>query len=144
MPDVASVSISARFGNSFCDEAVRFIGRQTQATAYRTDVYNDLMQRGRGARSEYFEDAERTIRLLQSGYRNAILFDYAVEPGRMNTPGGCSTFRTFEGMMADAKAMAARYPGIVEYKEKPDPAFWGTGEGFRPDINVKWRRAYKP
>lgn len=139
--DVASVSLSARFGNNFCDESVKMVGRQTQATAYRTDVFNRI---AKNLKSQYFEDAERTIRLLQMGYRNAILFDYAIEPGRMNTPGGCSTFRTFEGMKADALAMAERYPGIVEYKEKPDPTFWSTGEGYRPDINVKWRRAYKP
>lgn len=142
-PEVASVSISARFGNSFCKDSVKFIGRQTQATAYRTKVYNDIYDSG-AMKSQYFEDAERTIRLLGKGYRNAILFDYAIEPGRMNTPGGCSTFRTFEGMKADALYMAERYPGIVEYKEKPDPTFWSTGEGYRPDINVKWRRAYKP
>jgi hypothetical protein len=141
-PDVASVSLSARFGNNFCDDSIRFIGRQTQATAYRTAEYNRLYDRG--MKSQYFEDAERTIRLLQMGRRNAVLFDYAIEPGRMNTPGGCSTFRTFEGMKADALAMAERYPGIVEYKEKPDTAFWGGEHDFRPDINVKWRRAYKP
>lgn len=139
--DVASVSLSARFGNSFCEEPIRYVGRQTQATAYRTDVYNKL----KFGRSEYFEDADRTIQILQAGYRNAILFEYAVEPGRMNTPGGCSTFRTFKGMYEDAKAMEARYPGIVVYKEKPDPKFWSDGKAsFRPDINVRWRKAYRP
>jgi hypothetical protein len=133
---VPSVSVSARFGNAFVAEDIRYLGRQTQATAYATDVYNSLVF----GKSNYFEDAERTLQLFKRHHKNAIMFNYAIESGRMNTPGGCSTFRTYEGMRADALSMVARWPGVVTYKEKPDPTFFGGPP--RPDINVAWKKAY--
>lgn len=136
---VPSVSISARFGNTFVREDFRLNGRQTQATAYRTDVYNNELKFGE---SEYFEDALRTIQLFQAGHQNAVLYNYAIEPGRMNTPGGCSTWRTWDGMKADADNLAAKYPNIVTSILKVDKDFFPE-KGTRPDIRVKWAAARK-
>lgn len=135
----ASVALSPRFMNNTVKEDLVFTKPQSQATAYRTDVYRKL----KFGEAKYFEDVHRTLQLLTAGHQTAMLYSYAIDIGPMNYDGGMAEWRAYAAMKAEAEFMEQRWPGIVKACEVKDDKFWpGLPELGRPHIKMQWRKAY--
>jgi hypothetical protein len=136
----AQVALSPRFMNNTVPEPVVPLKPQSQFTAYRTEDYR-LLKFGE---AKYFEDVHRTLQLLTAGKPTAMIYDYAIDIGPMNTDGGMADWRNYDDMMAEAFWMERRWPGIVRACEVRDEKFWpGQPNVLRPHIRMQWKKAYK-
>lgn len=94
------------------------------------------------------EDFHLTLTLLESGYENALITDYAWDQTASNAKGGCSTYRTAEVQKASAHLLAQRHPGLVRVVEKETKGGWAgiassEGGGTRTDVVISWKKAYQ-
>jgi hypothetical protein len=135
----SAVALSPRFMNNTVTENIVFTKPQSQATAYRTEDYLSLSF----GKAKYFEDVDRTLQLLTDGKQTAMLYNYAVDIGRMNYDGGMASWRNYDDMMAESLMMEQRWPGIVKSCIVDDATFWTDNPGRqRPHIRTQWKKAY--
>jgi hypothetical protein len=90
---------------------------------------------------EVMEDFHVALQLLERGYHNVILNDYAHNQAGSGAAGGCSHFRTPELHAANAEKLATFHPRYVKVVEKTTKGAWGGGT--RKDVVVQWKKAIK-
>jgi len=86
---------------------------------------------------EGFEDYYFTLKLLTLGYKNVCLNNY-VRDSKMNTPGGCSEYRTAKDNNKCALKLAKLFPDYVTAYAKQNGS-WGVN---RISVRVKWIQAF--
>lgn len=96
------------------------------------------------------QDVHLILTYLENGYNNRVLYKYAQDDKGSNSPGGCSTFRNAATLERAAKWMSAHHPKAVRLKSKETVTGWdgmnelANGKKQRVDINVSWKKAYRP
>lgn len=137
--DETLVGISAREGNNRKEDSREECTRMMRAWGLRTDVFKSI-----GARFDNLpciEDFDVILTFLTHGYKNIVNNEYTTNQAGSNVDGGCSTYRTLEVQADAARALAAKYPGIVKAVEKTTKGSWGGG--VRTDVTVFWKKAYQ-
>lgn len=87
--------------------------------------------------SSVFEDFDFTLKVLTSGYENAVLNTHVIDQGESNAPGGVAGYRDNRRMQQDALNLAMDFPDFVRIVAKKG---W-RGMDFRTDVNVQWKKA---
>ena len=131
--------ISAREGNNRKTEEFEYCARMMRAWAIHRQAFFDI-----GARFDNLpciEDFDVILHFLVNGYENIINNTYTTNQAGSNASGGCSTYRTLEVQADAARALQAKYPGIVKAVEKTTKGAWGGGT--RTDVNIQWKKAFK-
>jgi hypothetical protein len=82
------------------------------------------------------DDHDFHLQLLTRGHKTAVITEYTKSQSRVNSPGGCSEWRSKEQMEETYRIMSEYWPGIVSLTPKPSP-FWE----FR--IRYNWQAARK-
>lgn len=96
------------------------------------------------------EDFHLILTYLENGYNNRVLYKYAQDDKGSNSPGGCSTFRKAETVEKAARWLVAHHPKAARLKSKETATGWDgmkalpNGKMQRIDVNVQWKKAYKP
>lgn len=107
--------------------------------------YNTQILRKVGLRfdaMQVMEDFHVALTLLEHGYPNVVLNDYAHnQASGSGAKGGCSHFRTPALHAENAERLAALHPRYVKVVEKETKGAWGGGT--RKDVNVQWKKAIK-
>lgn len=123
--------------------------RNTEPLARNTRImrvlgYNRDEVREAGARfdaMEVMEDFHVALCLLEHGYQNIVLNNYAHNQAGSGAAGGCSHFRTKELHAANARKLAELHPRYVTLVEKTTKGAWGGGT--RTDVRIQWKQALK-
>ena len=134
----AHVSVATREGANRNTEELIHCVRAMRVTGFRRDI---AIACGVDHReSTVMEDFEVTLKLLTSGYENAILNTFVQNQKGSNTAGGASVYRTTELQDAAARKLQARYPDFVKLVRKKTKTAWNGQE--RTDVIVQWKKAY--
>jgi len=131
--------ISAREGNNRKTEEFEFCARMMRAWAIHRAAFFNI-----GARFDNLpciEDFDVILHFLVNGHENIINNTYTTNQAGSNASGGCSTYRTLEVQADAARALQAKYPGIVKAVEKTTKGAWGGVT--RTDVNIQWKKAFK-
>ena len=124
-PLISSVVISTRFMN-FAKPDRSYVVTQSQAILYNSKIFNDIMW---DPKTVCYEDTFRLLSLFKAGYLNVQLGNFAIDPGKMNTPGGLHGFRNTEVFSTEVartqasfgdwvgKTRAEHYVGVGEHDE---------------------------
>jgi hypothetical protein len=86
----------------------------------------------------YHEDIHCTLTLLQQGFENCMIYEYAFEQ-KTNAVGGCAVYRTVEKQNAGAKQLQRLHPDFVKLK-------WTSSKLWKGDklaVRVSWKQAFK-
>lgn len=154
--DYAQVGVSPRQGNNrFYPDDLVFNNRVTNFHVYDVPVIKAL---GIKFHDSFYpetftmEDFHVSLSLLQAGYQNAIITDFAWDQFGSNTSGGCSLYRTSDTQAESAHLLSLRHPGFVRVTEKETKGGWfgvanGDGAvlqgGIRTDVVISWKKAYE-
>ena len=130
------VGLSSRMGNNQEDEEWKVIGRMMHAIGHRRDTL--LQENIRFDEVQLREDFNVTLRLLQKGYPNTILYTFCISPAPYGREGGVSEERTVKRSNEQAKLLASMYPDFVKVVEK-DYEF----SHRRLEVKVAWQKIYK-
>ncbi len=132
-------SLTYRNGANRVTSSIVEVTRPLTVLAY--DV--EIMRRHnvRFDRVPVMEDFDACLQLLRAGYKNFVLGKYISSPGRSNSSGGCSTYRTQEMQAEGAKRLASLHSPFVRVTTKKTKTAWGWGE--RQDVIVQWKQAYE-
>lgn len=148
LKEVPVVGISTRLGNNRVIESSQYTNRVTRCYAIERTVYESVGCRFDPIDNFVAEDFHVALCMLNAGYNNKILFDFAQEDGGSNKGGGCSLYRTADVQRKTAFWMAENHPEVrVQTKSSKN---WNNMDGLkgqeqvRVDMVVQWKQAYKP
>ena len=115
-------------------DILEFNKRALDALFYRVDI----LKSGRYKFDmPLMSDFDMTLKLIKGGWANVIdYYCYQKQKGS-NLPGGCSSYRTLDGMRAAAAELEMRYAPFVKVVTRPDN--WGL-KGERADVRVAWKK----
>ena len=112
--------------------------RLTRVYAFRTVEYNAV---------DYdpglvcYQDYDILLRLLEHGYPNAMLLNYANGHGSTGNKGGCADYRTVEVHAAAAQLLIKRHPSVVKLRTKRNVS--GPAEmQSRYEVTIAWKKAF--
>ena len=88
---------------------------------------------------EVMEDFHVALTLLEYGYGNLVLNDFAHNQGGSGSSGGCSHFRTPELHARNAERLRELHPQFVTVVEKTTKGSFGGGT--RTDVRIQWKQA---
>lgn len=111
--------------------------RIMRVLGYRRDIL--LQEKLRFDEMEVMEDFHVALSLLERGYPNVILNDYAHNQAGSGKAGGCSTFRTPEMQARNAHLLAKLHPHAQAVQRVTKGSFGG---GERTDVRIQWKKAY--
>lgn len=146
------VGVSPRQGNNrFYPENLVTCNRVTNFHCYDLDVIHSL---GIKFHDPLFpdtftmEDFHVTLSLLEAGFQNAIITDFAWDQHGSNSKGGCSLYRNADTQALSATLLARRHPGLVRVTQKETKGGWAgvanaTGGGTRTDVVISWKKAFE-
>lgn len=149
-PGIALVGISLRFGNN------RIVGdyaKNTRIMSFYAFDRTVLIQEGiRFDRVPLMQDLDVTLSLLERGYHNYVTYLFAhSQKGGSGASGGCSDYRTPQLMRQTANKLMTLHPRSVAIKAKQSKSCWkgmekkpGIEGTVRTDVNVQWRKAFRP
>lgn len=144
------VGISDQGGNNRVTENIKEIGRAYSCYGINAKF---LLDRGINFDGMYkvdpeiklYEDFYLILKLLTSGYKNAIIYSYAFSHPH-GKAGGNSTIRTNDLQKKCLLALQREFPGLVVLVKKEDPS-WKAGlddmDDFRWEAKISWQEAYK-
>lgn len=135
----ATVGISAREGNNRKSEPTEQCARMMRAWGFDRSKF--LAINGRFDQFVCMSDFDFILQFLTNGHANLILNNYTTNQDGSNTDGGCSVYRTKDVLAEAAEGMSKKYPGIVKVVEKETKGAWGGG--FRKDVIIYWKKAFK-
>lgn len=135
----AHVGFAAREGANRNTDKLVWNTRIMRVLGYDASVLKE--QKIRFDDMEVMEDFHVALQLLEAGYENAILNEYAHNQAGSGAEGGCSHFRTPELHAKNAELLHKLHPKYVKVVEKTTKGAWGGGT--RKDVNVQWKKAYK-
>lgn len=152
LDDYPQVGVSPRQGNNrFFPETLVTCSRVTNFHCYDMKVIRELGIRFHDPlfpETFTMEDFHVTLSLLESGYPNAIITDFAWDQHGSNTQGGCSVYRNAETQAQSAHLLAQRHLGFVRVTQKETKGAWAgvassNGGGTRTDVVISWKKAYE-
>lgn len=112
------------------------IGRPLRALAYRKKEFLEC-EHGRVA---IMEDFDVTLQLLERGYQNVVITQYAQDQPQTQMTGGCSDYRTKELHEKNVRLMAKLHPNVVTIRQKENTT--GGDFGKRIEATIYWKKAY--
>ena len=139
LDDYAHVGFAAREGANRNPESCLFNTRIMRVLGYSRSVLQE--KNIRFDEMEVMEDFHVALSLLELGYDNMILNDFAHNQGGSGRSGGCSHFRTAELHAANAQKLHELHPEFVTVVEKTTKGSFGGGT--RKDVRVQWKKAYR-
>jgi hypothetical protein len=131
-PDFPHVGFGQRLGNHLLPAGWKSPARMIVALAYYLPI---VTRECRFDLVEVREDMCVTLQLLLKGYPNAIWTETVVD-WRYNAPGGMSGERTVERSNAEARKLAALFPGYVSVVQRDYKA-----SVPRLEVIVQWQKA---
>lgn len=147
------VGVSPRQGNNrFFPAELAFCNRVTNFHVYDVPVLRKLGVRFHDKSfPETFtmEDFHVSLSLLEAGYQNAIVTNWAWDQHGSNSKGGCSLYRNSDTQRVSAELLAKRHPGLVRVVAKATKGGWAgvstnaAGGGIRTDVVISWKKAYE-
>ena len=138
----AHVAISFRLGNNRVTEDYTDIGRGTTVLGFDMDVIKK--EKLTFNRTVLMADFDLTLRLLELGYPNRILFKYCSGHRQTNDSGGCALYRTPKLMVEAANNLHNFHPRFVKVMQKETTKPWsGFDSKVRTDVMVSWKKAYE-
>ena len=139
---IAAVGISPRHTNRYVyPDDYKDIGKMYGVYAIDTEI---IRKHGITFRLPLMEDYDITLCLLEAGYKNRIIYNYAWNQPASGAEGGCSLFRNQKLQKECAEQLAKLHPESVNVVIKKTAYSWkGLGQ-VRHDVNFKWAKAYRP
>jgi hypothetical protein len=147
---VEAVGVSPRYQNNLVEESYKDNTRISRCftvdvrilrkEGFRIDPYYEFMH----------DDMLLFLQWLQAGYKNRIIYDYAQSDKGSNTPGGCAMYRDDSVQERSANYVKNRFPQFVSIMKKTTKTSWQgfaknrKGESVRVDLNIHWKKAYRP
>lgn len=113
------------------------LGRPLRALAYRKWPFVKCKH----GRVDIMEDFDVTLQLLEQGYQNYIITEYAQDQVQTQLPGGCSDYRTHELHAANVRKLAKLHPKSVKIVEKANKT--GGEFGKRIEAMIFWEKTWK-
>lgn len=138
--NIAMAGVSARGGNNQkYPSTLAYCTRQMQLHAIDVDRFKQLNIRPSDVVCK--SDFHMTLSVLEHGYKNAVIDDYALDNARgSNSSGGVSSYRTLEVSNAAAHRLKELHPNFVKIVEKPNQ--WKNMSGAQLDVQMSWKKAY--
>lgn len=133
------VGVASREGGNFNTDDFLYCTRQMRVHGVNTFKFRELGIRY--DRLELMEDFDVILQLLEKGEQNCVINGFVTNQRGSNTSGGCSEYRTPEAQEVAANMLKELHPGIVQVVRKYTKTAWGGG--WRHDVRVAWKRAYK-
>lgn len=139
-PTVIMAGVSARGGNNQKYPSVlSYCTRQMQLHAIDVDMFRKLEIHPSDVVCK--SDFHMTLSVLEHGYRNAVIDDYALDNARgSNSNGGVSSYRTLEVSNNAAQVLKDLHPDFVKIVEKKNQ--WKGMSGTQLDVQMAWKKAY--
>lgn len=130
--EYAHVAISIRLGNNYVKQDVKTVTRGHTCVGYSLEVLqiNNLRFELNGR-----EGMHLTLRLLELGYPNAVIYKYAVNSCGKNVHDKTGSELLWSEQTA--KKLAEAHPGIVTLLERDFKM------GKRVEVRINWKRALK-
>lgn len=89
-------------------------------------------------------DVNISLQLLTSGYQNLMITKYAFESSKVNSEGGCSTYRTYKMSKRAAKDIEKAYPDFAKAIERKGGSWENFGKKSKyVSTFIRWKKAYK-
>jgi len=134
------VGISQRFGNNRIEEDFMENCRIYGFWGMNKKLYNSLSYKISDV--VYREDFYIILRFLMAGIKVGCFAKYAFDKENgVNSPGGCSSYRTPEATNKNVEWMVEQFPGIVRSKEN-EKVTWAGYNGKALDVTIQWKKAY--
>lgn len=134
------VGISQRSGNQYCLESFIENKRLFGFWALNREKYLSLPEKFSDV--QYREDFYIELSFLLNAIKIGVFYKYAFNKKRgVNSPGGCSSYRTQAGTNANAVWMSQVFDGLVSVSKKQKKTWQGYEDIF--DVIVQWKKAYK-
>lgn len=130
--------ISAREGNNNEPNDVAYNTRVIRCNFANSEICSKQPFDYRHVRG--MEDFHFTLSMLELGFENAVLFEFAQNQPQSHAPGGCSEYRTQQSQKDDAYRLQELHPDFVTVVEKESQS-WGQSFGPRYDCRMKWKAA---
>lgn len=142
LKDYPMVGLDARGGNNQRPEIhVKINTRIMRAFGVDTAILNK--EKIRFDKYLFWEDFHVALSLLVRGYKNIVTTDYCNDAAT-NTPGGCSTYRTTEKLLAVRKLFLQEHAPFATAVDKTAKS-WGEKMGGAgatvPDLKIYWQKA---
>lgn len=131
--------VSAREGNNHMDFPGVENTRCMRWHFYRPEVLREERFDFREVVTK--QDFHCTLWLLERGFPNYVISEFAHNQRGSNVDGGCSSYRTQEVMDAGAEKLATLHPEFVKVVEKETKSAWGGG--VRKDVRIQWKKAFR-
>lgn len=145
--NIAAVGISDRLGNNRESAAYVDITRMNDTYIIDSEVYFAENITFAPYPDILAEDYHVTLCLLNAGYKNRVLFNFAKTDRGRNAPGGCSQYRNYDMQRKASMWMAEHHPEVsIKVKTSHNwKNFDSKGENaHRVDMLIQWKKAYKP
>ena len=134
---IAHVGFAAREGANRDTSGVLWNTRIMRVLGYDRKILTD--NNIRFDRMEVMEDFDVALQLLEAGFDNVVMNNYAHNQKGSGAAGGCSHFRTPALHAANAAKLAALHPRYVTVVEKTTKGSFGGGT--RTDVRIAWKKA---
>lgn len=131
------VAISAREGNNRLPIPFVRNSRPLRVLGYRKKEFLACAH----GRVAIMEDFDVTLQLIEQGYPNCVVTEYAQDQPMTQMAGGCSDYRTHKLHEANVKKMALLHPGLVKTRLKENKT--GGEFGTRLEATIYWEKAHK-
>lgn len=136
---IPHIGFAAREGANRNTESFVFNTRIMRVLGYDRDVL--ISEHIQFDQMEVMEDFHVALSLLEKGYENLVLNEFAHNQAGSGKEGGCSHFRTKQLQAENAAKLVALHPGFVRLVQKTTKGAWGGGT--RTDVQVQWKRAFQ-
>lgn len=135
------IGLSARMGNNRETKSFVENTRSTNAVGFNVKIIKE--NKIKLNRLLLMSDFDTTLSLLELGFKNRVLFDFAYSPSASNSVGGCSLYRTPETMKSSAELLHSLHPKFVKVKKKTTKKPWsGFKTKTRYDVIISWKKAF--
>lgn len=139
--DYAHVALSPREGNNRVDSNHIENSRAYRFCGFDLDVIHK--EKLKFNRTLLMADFDITLQLLELGYKNLVMYNYANGTSGSNAAGGCSIYRSPDTMTEAAHALKSLHPKFVKVETKTTAKPWaGFDTNERTDVTVYWKKAY--
>jgi glycosyltransferase involved in cell wall biosynthesis len=148
--EIPFVGVSLRGGNNRVETDYQDIGRIMSCFALDRNVF--IKEGFRFDRIPLMQDLDVSLQVLRGGYLNRMSYKYAHnQASGSGSKGGCSAYRTPELIREVSIKLSRFHPGLIKVTAKKSKTAWegmekkkGIDGTVRTDVNVSWKKAYKP
>jgi len=90
----------------------------------------------------FLSDIQITLGLISMGYKNRVIYDYALSqsPG---SAGGCFSYRSFKNQYRSVKKVNEVFPRYTEVYQRVSKSKIELPEWRKYDLKVFWKKAFR-